>query len=85
MRKLQKPNIAILQGQNLLLHWMLLQLPPPTHTPKAVFSIENHVVDGWICGGIIRETERRGCLLLLLLFCQRGLVGIHKVEDVGYL
>lgn len=57
-------------------------LPP---TPKAVFSIENHVVDGWSCGGIIRETERRGCLLLLLLFCQRGLVGIHKVEDVGYL
>lgn len=49
MRKLQKTNIAILQGQNLLLHWMLLQLPP--HTPKAVFSIENHVVDGWICRG----------------------------------
>lgn len=82
-KKLQNPNIAILWGQNLLLHW-ILQLHPTPHNPKAVFSVENHVVDGWSCRGIIRETERRWCLLLLLLFCQRGLVGKHKVE-VGYL
>lgn len=82
MRELQKPSIAILQGQNLLLHW-ILQLHPTLPNPKAVFSVENNDVDGWSCRGIIRETERR-CCLLLLLFCQRGLVGKHKVE-VGYL
>lgn len=77
--KLEKLNSG-LQRRNLLQH-RILQLHPAPSNPKAVFSVENHVVDVCSCRETIRETELGWCLLLLLLlFCQRGLVGKHKVE-----
>lgn len=51
--KLEKPNSVNLQRQNLLLHG-ILQLYPAPPNPKAVFSVENHVVDVWSCRGINR-------------------------------
>lgn len=62
--------------------------PPSSHPPREAKGcvLRRELCCRWLgLRGIIRETKRRGCLWLLLLFCQRELAGIHKAEEVGYL